>query len=150
MHHLHSTMSLLQPHFVKNVFGQDENLHSTMSLLQQWLDIPVVVKVQNLHSTMSLLQLLLRAVLLCSSRIYIPQCLYYNWHLHRCYFYTLFYLHSTMSLLQQNLDLSERFAGCLFTFHNVSITTESEAQKIISVLAFTFHNVSITTRRKRE
>ena len=53
-------------------------------------------------------------------------------------------LHSTMFLLiREALDREVSFVN--FTFHNVSINTDTVAPKSRVVLSFTFHNVSINT-----
>ena len=133
--------------FLQNFFSRpvpnDHSLHSTMYLFLLMGKISKMYSDLTLHSTMYLFLHHTCPTSINTSRLYIPQCIY---------FYTIY--------------IPMRQVRAYFTFHNVSISTLSEFHmcqffllyipqciyfykkrfhRPVSWVHFTFHNVSIST-----
>ena len=103
--------------------GYARNLHSTMFLLIQMEPWRLTYRECNLHSTMFLL-----------IRTFCPLS-----------FKFLKDLHSTMFLLIHTYSCWMGMITGKFTFHNVSINSETSVDFLPLITVFTFHNVSINS-----
>ena len=97
---LHSTMYLFQPCAITGTTLLPIHLHSTMYLFQQIYLKHIINRHINLHSTMYLFQPDWFYLWICSRRIYIPLCIYFNCILLRILQGSFANLHSTMYLFQ--------------------------------------------------
>ena len=76
--------------------------------------------------------------------IYIPLCIYFNMHSQNCpYSYSKFTFHYVSISTQSSVTLEN--CTIKFTFHYVSISTSTDNRNKNTKTTFTFHYVSIST-----